>query len=104
MASSYLEPGKYTMKMHPDGSVDVYAPWSDTSEDCLVADGCDQLTLKASGTTLTIIETRECTAPAQYSYKLTGNKLTTKRMEDTCGAASDRPRLYNGTTWRRQGS
>ena len=103
--TSYLEPGEYTMKMHADGGVDVYTPKGDTAEDCVAQAGCAQLTVEASGGALTIIETPDCTDPAQYSYKLTGDRLTTKQREqDDCGAAADRPRLYNGVTWRRQSS
>lgn len=53
------------MKMHPDGSVDVYAPKDDTAADCVVHKWCDQHTVNPSGATLTIIEKGTVSTGAQ---------------------------------------
>jgi hypothetical protein len=96
-----LPPGYYTMKLARDGTVEMYDPGSNTDKECLhIAHGCDGLQVKASRWKLLIGDTLECAEPAEYSYKLRGGKLTTKRVKDDCG--SDRPQLFNGTTWRRQ--
>jgi hypothetical protein len=101
LSSAHLEGGKYTMKMRADGSVEMYYPSGNTADECLTQKPCQTITVKASAGKLTIIESDDCPAPAEYSYKLEADKFTTKRVQDAC--YGDRPRLYNGTTWRRQG-
>ena len=91
-------PGYYTMKLAEDGTVEMYDPGVSTAQGCLAH--CDGLQLKASDGKLIIGDTLECVTSAVYSYKVEGDKLTTKRVEDDC--TLDRRQLFDGSTWRRQ--
>ena len=101
--NSEYSPGRYTMKISADGTTDVFQPAADVAEPCLTQKPCNSHAIEASGPgRLMIGATYTCLAPGEYSYKIEGDRLTTKRVKDEC--FGDRPHLYDGTVWRRQSS
>jgi hypothetical protein len=102
-SSSEYAPGKlYTMKIHADGTTDVFEPGANLAEPCGTQKPCNSHSIEASGGHLTVSETFSCVDPAEYSYTLKGDRLTTTRVKDDCGA--ERTHLYDGTHWRRRAS
>ena len=90
------------MKIHADGTTDVFSPGADVADACGTQKLCNSHSIEASGGHLTIGDTYSCVGSAEYSYKIEGDKLTTTRVKDDCGA--ERPHLYDGTVWRRRAS
>ena len=100
--TSEYEPGSYTMKIHADGTTDVFAPGAKLANPCGAQKLCNSHSIEASGGHLTVGDTFSCAESAEYSYKLDGDRLTTTRVKDDCGA--ERTHLYDGTVWRRRAS
>jgi hypothetical protein len=99
---SLYEPGLFTMRIHADGTTDVFHPGANVAKACVTQTLCDQHSIKAGGGRLTIGDTFSCVDSAEYSYKLEGDEMTTKRVKDDCGL--ERAHLYDGTVWRRRSS
>ena len=99
-ASTYVAAGLFTMKVLPDGSVEMYDPDANPKAECTSQQYCEQLRLTARDGKLIISATTYCGSSAEYSYKITGDKLVTDRVKDRC--SQDRPQLFDGATWRRQ--
>ena len=97
---SYLPGGTYTIKLLADGNLAMYIPGANLAQECLTQEFCEELLVKVSAGKLTIGDTSDCTDPAVYAYKVAGTKLTTEAVKEDCG--SDRPRLFDGTSWKRQ--
>jgi hypothetical protein len=57
-----------------------------------------ELTLEGSGHVLTVGETPICTGSGRYSFRVKGDMLTTRKIEDDC---QGRPVLFDGRTWPR---
>jgi hypothetical protein len=100
--TSEYEPGSYTMKIHADGTTDVFRPGADLAQPCGTQQLCNSHAIEASGGRLTVGDTFVCVDSAEYSYKIEGDRLTTNRVKDDCGA--EREHLYDGTVWRRRAS
>ena len=92
--------GTYTMKVTHEGQAQLFFPGSQTT-DCYAFDApCVELEITANGSTLTIGESPSCTGSGQYSYTLTRDRLTTKKVKDDCTLG--RPAFFDRVTWRRQ--
>ena len=100
--TSEYEPGLYTMKIHADGTTEVFLSGADLAKPCGAQKLCNSHSIEASGGHLTVGDTYSCPDSAEYSYTLEGDRLTTTRVKDDCGA--ERTHLYDGTVWRRQAS
>ena len=102
-SSSEYVPGKlYTMKIHADGTTEVFEPGANLAKPCGTQKPCNSHSIEASGGHLTVSDTFSCGDPAEYSYKIEGDRMTTTRVKDDCGA--ERTHLYDGTVWRRRAS
>jgi hypothetical protein len=100
--TSEYEPGSYTMKIHADGATEVFMPGANLASPCGAQKLCSSHSIEASGGHLTVGDTFSCPDSAEYSYKIEGDRLTTTRVKDDCGA--ERTHLYDGTVWRRPAS
>ena len=101
--TSEYEPGKlYTMKIHADGTTDVFTPGAKLAKPCGTQPLCTSHSIEANGGHLTVGDTFSCAGSAEYSYKIEGDRMTTTRVKDDCGA--ERTHLYDGTVWRRRAS
>jgi hypothetical protein len=97
---TYVTAGKFTMKVSGDGNMEMYDPAGNPTNDCVSQMSCEALTLTARNGKLTVGEMAACTGSGEYSYRITGRRLTTEAVRDGC--KSDRPQLFDGATWRRQ--
>jgi len=100
--TSEYEPGSYTMKIHADGTTEVFLPGAKLANACGTQKLCNSHSIEASGGRLMVGDTYSCADSAEYSYKIEGDRLTTTRVKDDCGA--ERTHLYDGTVWRRRSS
>jgi hypothetical protein len=90
------------MKIHADGTTEVFEPGANLAKPCGTQKPCNSHSIEASGGHLTVSDTFSCAEPAEYSYKIEGDTMTTTRVKDDCGA--ERTHLYSGTHWRRRAS
>ena len=99
--SKWVEPGVMSIRVHRDGNVDQYEADTNPAHDCLTEYYCSTFVVSARDGKLIIRDTPGCGDPATYSYKITGSRLTTKKVEDGC-SSEIRPFVFHGATWRRQ--
>ena len=92
--------GTYTMKVTREGKAQLFSPGSQTADCYDFNDPCIELEIKASDSRLRIEESPSCIGSGQYSYTLTRDRLTTKKVKDDCTLG--RPAFFDRVTWRRQ--
>jgi len=93
-------PGKFTMRFTPDGTWELYVPGGDPRKSCLLQGGCFSSEVNADARTITLGEFESCVNPATYSYRLRGDKLTMKKLKETC--TNERPGLFVDRVWERE--
>jgi hypothetical protein len=98
--ATYVAAGMHTMKLLADGTVEMYDPDANTKKECITQPYCSAWGLTARDGKLTVGTTVFCKDTGEYSFKVTRNRLTTKRVKDAC--AQDRPEFFAAATWRRQ--
>ena len=95
------DPGTVIIKISADGTLGIYYPGSNSANACVSDPECDPGEIKGGGARLTIGATTMCSGDeAQYSFRIVGDKLTTKSVKEDC--VGDRPVLFDGTTWQRR--
>jgi len=97
---TYVTAGKFTMKVSGDGSIEMYDPHAKSTNDCVSQEYCEAFTLTGRNGKLAVGEMAACTGSGQYSYRITGRRLTTEAVREGC--KSDRPQLFDGATWQRR--
>ncbi|HWT25159.1 MAG TPA: hypothetical protein VN213_16775 [Solirubrobacteraceae bacterium] len=92
--------GVFTMKVLPDGSVEMYEPGANPRKECITQPYCSPWALTVRDAKLTVGATVYCEGSGVYAFKVTRNSLVTKRVKDAC--SQDRPQFFDGAVWRRQ--